>query len=255
MRLFSTSSTCRTTSPSVCFTEKRTTGHGPLQLRSSVRTLVTLLYFVVCRQGLEQDLLRRSSWATIQATRVTKSHWYGGSEDVTLGKASLISNAFKNETVVNSSVKKMTQKLKIREFALSSFVGNERNGRSRHCKHLALQASTASPPAGARGNPARRRGAEEHATSAGAKEVMFVQYARVDGVLRGGAPPPVRRDARGQCEQQRLAKPAVRTASVESQPPVLRPLEFTKLWSCRRTYRASKLSQITKTFKIATVNM
>ena len=89
-------------------------------------------------------------------------------------------------------------------------------------------------------------GAEEHVNSAGAKEVLFVQYARVDGVLRGGAPPLVRRDARGKCEQQRRA---VRTASVESQPPVLPLLEFTKLWSCRRMYRASKLSQITKTFK------
>ena len=79
----------------------------------------------------------------------------------------------------------------------------------------------------------------------GQKKFCLYSMARVDGVLRGGAPPP---DARGQCEQQRCAKPPVRTASVESQPPVLRPLEITKLWSCRRMYRASKLSQIIKTF-------
>ena len=30
--------------------------------------------------------------------------------------------------------------------------------------------------------------------------------------------------------------------------PVLRPLEFTKLWSFRRMYRVSKLSQITTIF-------
>ena len=108
---------------------------------------------------------------------------------------------------------------------------------------LALQALIASPPTGARGNIARRSGAEEHANSTGAKEVMLVQYARVDGVLRGGA---------RQCEQQRRAKPAVRTASVEGQPSVLRPLEFTKLCSCRRMYRSSKLS---KTLRIAIVNM
>ena len=78
---------------------------------------------------------------------------------------------------------------------------------------LAWQVSIASPPTGARGNPARRDGAKGHDNSAGAKEVMSVQYARVDGVLRDGAPPPVRRDARGQREQQRRAKPVVRTAS------------------------------------------
>ena len=119
---------------------------------------------------------------------------------------------------------------------------------------LALQASIASPPTGARGNLARRDGAEGHDNSAGAKEAMSVQYARVDGVLRGGAPPPVRRDARGQREQQRRAKPVVRTASDRRQP-VLRPLEFTKLWSSRRMYRASKCLAITKTLKIATINM
>ena len=119
----------------------------------------------------------------------------------------------------------------------------------------ALQAFVASPPAGARGNPARRRGAEEHVNSAGAKEATSAQYARVNGVLRGGAPPLVRRDAHGQCEQQRLTKPAARTAPVESQPPVLRPLEFTKLWSYIRMFRVSKLSQITKALKIAAVNM
>ena len=109
---------------------------------------------------------------------------------------------------------------------------------------LALQAFIASPPTCASWNPNRRRGAEEHVNSAGAKEAASVQYARVDGALPGGAPPPVRRDARGPCEQQRRVKPAARTAPVESQPPVLRPLEFTKLWSCRRMYRVSKLSQI-----------
>ena len=78
---------------------------------------------------------------------------------------------------------------------------------------LVLQALKASPPTGARGNPARGDGATGHDNSAGAKDVMSVQYARVDGVLRGGAPPPVRRDARGQREQPRRAKPVVRTAS------------------------------------------
>ena len=117
-----------------------------------------------------------------------------------------------------------------------------------------MQAFIASPPTGARGKRARRDGAKGHDNSAGAKEVMSVQYARVDGVLRGGAPPPVRRDARGQREQQRRAKPVVRTASDRRQP-VLRPLEFTKLWSSRRMYRASKCSAVTKTLKIATINM